>query len=54
MLLSKQKVLQTFSGDTFLSLEPAVGVRSKNPLLRYILVPLANYVENFKVLASKL
>ena len=54
MLYSKQKGLPTYSRDTFLSLEPAVGVGSKNPLLRYILIPLLVYVENFKVLGSKL
>ena len=37
-----------------MSLEPAVGLGSKNPLLRYILIPLASYAENFKVLGPKL
>ena len=31
-----------------------MGVGSKNPLLRYILIPLASYAENFKVLGPKL
>ena len=48
------KGLQIYSGYTFLSLEPAQGVESKNPLLRYILIPLATYVVSFKVLGPKL
>ena len=51
---SKHKGLQTYSGETFLSLEPAVWVGSKNPLLRYILIPLCNYSENFMALGPKL
>ena len=43
-----------YSGDTFLSLEPALGVGSKNPVLQTILITLATYAKNFKVLASKL
>ena len=43
-----------YSGNTFLSLELAVGVGSKIPLLRYILIPLASYAENFKDLGPKL
>ena len=31
-----------------------MGSGSKNPLLRYILIPLASYAENFKVLGPKL
>ena len=50
MLYSKQKVLQTYTGDTYMSLEPAVGVGSKNPLFGTILVPLQDYVENFRSL----
>ena len=37
-----------------MSLEPAVGVGSKNPLFGYDLVPLASYVVNFKSLGPKL
>ena len=54
MLYSKQKGPQTHSGGTFLNLEPAVGVGSKNPLFGYDLVPLASYVINFKSLGPKL
>ena len=50
MLQSKLKVLQTYTGDTFLSLEPAVAVGSKNPLFGTILVPLHDNVENFRSL----
>ena len=37
-----------------MSLESAVRVGSKNPLLRTILIPLANCAENFKALGPKL
>ena len=37
-----------------MSLEPAVGVGSKNPLFGYDLVLLASYVVNFKFLGPKL
>ena len=37
-----------------MSLKPAVGVGSKNPLLQTILIPLANCAENFKALVPKL
>ena len=37
-----------------MSLEPAVEVGSKNPLLRLILIPLATYAENFIALGPKL
>ena len=37
-----------------MSLEPAVGVGSKNPLFGYDLVPLASYVVNFKSPRPKL
>ena len=50
MLQSKLKVLQTYTGDTFLSLEPAVVVGSKAPLFGTILVSLLDYVENFRSL----
>ena len=33
---------------------PALEVGSKNPLLRYILIPLATYVVSFKVLGPHL
>ena len=54
MLQNKPKGLQIYSGNTFQSLEPAVGVGSKNPLFGYDLVPLASYVVNFKSLGPKL
>ena len=45
--------LQTYSGDTFLSLEPAVGVGSQNTFLTYDPYPIAGLCCEFQLSKGK-